>query len=138
MSRERKLTPLGFLAELYANLGVEIHYLAENLEEMGQVIRDVTRQVPSLLAEEHKWDLKGLPQICGDFQKTLSDCERLVLDEKKFSRREGIIQFELWNSTLESELARMRDRVIFHNIKVNLDLHGMSFRAANCRSCQPS
>lgn len=98
---------------------MDIQYLARNLRQLGQVIRDVTKQVPSLSADDHKWDLKALPQICGDFRKTLNDCERFLRDESKFSQgREGFIYNIQWNLIIEPEVARLKDRVAFHNIKV--------------------
>ena len=116
------LTGHGSLEKQYADFGVDIQYLARNLDKLGQVIRDVIKRVPSLPAGERKWDLKTLPQICGDFEKTLVDCERLLKDESKFSRgRGGFIYNIQWNLTIEPEVARLKDRVAFHNIKVGLE-----------------
>lgn len=118
------LTIHGLLEKQYADFGVDIHYLARNLDQLSQVIRDVTKQVPSLSADNHKWDLKALPQICGDFEKTLKDCERFLKDESKFSHgRGGFIYNIQWNLTIEPEVAQLKDRVAFHNIKVKSSDH---------------
>ena len=100
---------------------MDIQYLAKNLQQLSQVIRDVTKQVPSLSADDHKWDLKALPHICGDFKKTLNDCNTFLKDESKFSQgRGGFIYNFQWNLLIEPEVARLKDRVAFHNIKVKL------------------
>jgi hypothetical protein len=107
------------LEKQYADFGVDIQYLSNNLKQLGQVIQDVTKQARPLSAEEHKWDLKTLPQICGDFRKTLVDCQNFLQDERKFSHgRGGFIYNIQWNLTMEPEVRRLRDRVAFHNIKV--------------------
>lgn len=100
---------------------MDIQYLAKNLQQLGQVIRDVAKQVPSLSADDHKWDLKALPHICGDFKRTLNDCDKFLRDESKFSQGRGRFIYNVqWNLLIEPEVARLKDRVAFHNIKVEL------------------
>lgn len=83
------------------------------------MIQDVTEKVPSFSAQERKWNLKTLPKICGDFEKTLHDCQKLLRDENKFSRdRGGFIYNIQWDSIVKPEVTRLKDRVAFHNIKV--------------------
>lgn len=86
------------------------------------MIQDVTKQVPlSLSPQNHVWDLKSLLQICGDFQKTIQDCRRLLEDQSRFGRgRGGFIYNIQWNLSVEPEITRLKDRVAFHNIKVRL------------------
>lgn len=86
------------------------------------MIEDVTKQVPvSLSPEDHTWDLKSLLQICGDFRKTLKECERLLKDSGKFERgRDNFIYNIRWNLSVEPLVTILRDRVAFHNIKVTI------------------
>lgn len=67
------------------------------------------------------WDLKSLLQICGDFRKTLNECQRLLGDTAKFERgRDNFIYNIRWNLSLEPQVSTLRDRVAFHNIKVTI------------------
>lgn len=84
---------------------------------MHKVIQNVSKKAYS--TDDHEWDLKTLPQICGDFRKTLNDCSQLLNDNKKFGRgRGGFIYNVQWNLTIEPDVTRLRDRVAFHNVKV--------------------
>lgn len=105
---------------------MDIYYLAKNLDKLGKVIQEVSKQVFSPSPQEHAWDLKSLSQICGDFEKTLKDCEKLLKDGNKFEKgRGGFIYNIQWNLTIEPEVARLRDRVAFHNIKVMFSRHAI-------------
>ena len=109
-------------AKQYAEFGADIQHFARNLQKLGQVIGDVTKQVPATLSQEdHTWDLKSLLQICGDFRKTLNECQRLLEDSGKFERgRDNFIYNIRWNLSVEPQVTTLRDRVAFHNIKVTL------------------
>ena len=87
---------------------------------MSKVIQDVTKQIPETLSPaEHSWDLKSLLKICGDFRKTIRECETLLGDRSKFGRgRSGFVFNIQWNLTIEPEVMRLKDRVAFHNIKI--------------------
>ncbi|KAL9131579.1 MAG: hypothetical protein Q9217_000536 [Psora testacea] len=104
----------------YADFGSDIQYLARNLEKLSKVIQDVTKQIPQTLSpEEHAWDLKSLLKICGDFRKTIYECEKLLDDHTKFGRGPGGFVLNIqWNLTIEPEVRRLKDRVAFHNIKI--------------------
>lgn len=104
-----------------AEFGADIRHFGNNLLKLGEVIGDVTKQVPASLS--HTWDLKSVLQICGDFRKTLKECERLLNDPGKFERgRDNFIYNIRWNLSVEPQVARLRDRVAFHNIKVTISL----------------
>ena len=65
------------------------------------------------------WDLKSLVKICGDFRKTIGECETLLGNRNKFARGRGGFVYNLqWNLTIEPEVRRLKDRVVFHNIKI--------------------
>ena len=104
----------------YADFGSDIHYLARNLEKLSKVIQDVTRQIPQTLSlEDHSWDLRSLLKICGDFRKTISECQRLLDNRSKFGRGRGGFVYNIqWNLTVEPEVRRLKERVAFHNIKI--------------------
>ena len=109
-------------AKQYAEFGSEIQHFARNLQKLGQVIGDVTKQVPVTLSREnHTWDLKSLLQICGDFRKTLNECQRLLEDGAKFERgRDNFIYNIRWTLSVEPQVCTLRDRVAFYNIKVTI------------------
>lgn len=59
-------------------------------------------------------------KICGDFRKTINECKRLLDDRAKFGRgRDGFICSVHWNLAVEPDVRRLRDRVAFHNVKIN-------------------
>ena len=119
------------LEKQYADFGSDIQHFAGNLKKLGMVIQDVTKQVPaSLSPQDHDWNLESLLQICGNFRKTLHDCERLLNDQTKFGRgRGGFIYNIQWNYSIEPEVTQLKDRVAFHNIKVPSEWSSLTLRA---------
>ena len=117
--QELGLISYEILGEQYTNFGDDIQHLAENLDNLGKVIQDVTKEVPSFYAQENKWNLKTISKICGDFERTLNDCQEFLADKSKFSRdREGFIYNIQWDLLVKPEVTRLKDRVAFHSIKV--------------------
>ena len=114
----------------YAQFGVEIEHLAGNLKRLGTVIKDATKHVPSSLSpDENSWDLRSLTKICGDFRKTIGECESLLGNHDKFARGRGGFVYNLqWNLTIEPEVGRLKARVVFHNIKIQTALQPLQIK----------
>lgn len=104
------------IAEQYVNFGSEVQFLAGNLQKLEQVIKNLNNQLP----RPQQWDLKSLVKICGDFRKTIQECERLLYDRRKFAdvQESGCLRNIHWNFAIESDVRRLRDRVVFHNVKI--------------------
>lgn len=104
------------IAEQYVNFGSEVQFLAGNLQKLEQVIKNLNNQLP----RPQQWDLKSLVKICGDFRKTIQECEKLLYDRRKFAdvQESGCLRNIQWNFAIESDVRRLRDRVVFHNVKI--------------------
>ncbi|MCJ1349495.1 hypothetical protein MMC31_007736, partial [Peltigera leucophlebia] len=103
----------------YAKFGAEIQYFVINLQQLGQVIFKVTKQVPPWLRDDYTLDLKSFLHICGDFRKTLNKCERLLEDSANFERGRGNFIYNIrWNLSVQLQVTVLKDRVAFHNIKI--------------------
>lgn len=120
-------------AKQYAEFGADIQHLATNLTKLGEVIGDVTKQVPASLSRAGRTrDLKSLLQICGNFRKTLTECQLLLNDSSKFEKGRGNFIYNVrWNLSIEPLVSRLRDRVAFHNIKVTISLWAQLSRILN-------
>ena len=77
--------------------------------------------MPRPLSPEKQWDLNSLIKICGDFGKTIRECHQLLYDRRKFAdvHESGFLRNIQWNYTIEPEVRRLNERVMFHNMKIN-------------------
>lgn len=74
---------------------------------------------PALTLQEQEWRQTTLLKICGDFDKTIKESEKLLEDHSVFGRgRDNFVVNVRWNLLIEPEVQRLRDRVHFHNVKI--------------------
>ena len=65
--------------------------------------------------------LKPLPDLTGDFVKTLKACERLLSDNSKFQHNAaGFVDNVRWWLGVESEVEVLKERIRFHTTKILL------------------
>ncbi len=87
----------------------------ENADKQNQLPRrpwhsDADRYGPS-------WDV--LPEVVGDFKKTLEECDDLLKDHSKFQYSQaGFIENVTWWSSVEADVNALRERVRFHMMKL--------------------
>ena len=63
------------------------------------------------------WDV--LPEVVGDFKKTLDECDSLLKDRSKFQYSQGgFIENVIWWSSVEGDVNALRERVRFHMMKL--------------------
>jgi hypothetical protein len=62
--------------------------------------------------------LGSLPDVIGNYQITLQDCDKLLRDNVKFSWRGDFIHNVIWNFTVASDVRDLKDRLAFLNIKI--------------------
>ena len=68
-------------------------------------------------------------KICGDFRKTIKECKRLLDERSEFGRgRGGFIYNVHWGLAIEPDVRRLRDRVAFHNVKINTVLKPLEIK----------
>ena len=58
-------------------------------------------------------------QVLGNFRETLNDCERLLDDHRYFTKCDGFVSTVSFYYQVDPEVQKLRDRIAFHNIKVN-------------------
>ena len=63
------------------------------------------------------WDV--LPEVAGDFKKTLDECDSLLKDRSKFQYSQGgFIENVIWWSSVEGDVNALMERVRFHMMKL--------------------
>ena len=62
------------------------------------------------------WDV--LPEVAGDFKKTLEECDVLLRDHSKFQYSGDFIKNVIWWSSVEGDVNALRERVRFHMMKL--------------------
>lgn len=107
----------------YAQFGREVNSLGTNLDQLNKVFENVRDQRQLLLCLGYGDDfgsaLDTLPELTGDFTKTLQACETLLNDNSKFVRNAaGFVDNVRWSIGTEKQVKSLRDRVHFHSTKV--------------------
>lgn len=124
--------PLAFRADIeisikqdvkYAQFGREIKSLGTNLDQLNKVFENVRDQRQAQLCLGYDDDLGSaldtLPELTGDFTKTLQACEVLLNDNSKFVRNAaGFVDNVRWSMGTEKQVNSLRERVHFHSTKV--------------------
>ena len=117
---------LNFLADLrYLEFGRQINQLADSLRTLEKVIDNADRQNSLPRRPWHNeadhygpsWDV--LPQVAGDFKRTLHECNNLLNDHSKFQYSQaGFIENVIWWSSVEGDVNALKERVRFHMMKL--------------------
>ena len=70
-------------------------------------------------AAQVKLTLKPLPDLTGDFAKTLNECRKLLSDNSKFRHNAaGFVDNVRWWLGVEAEVESLKQRIRFHTTKV--------------------
>lgn len=117
---------LSCLADLrYLEFGREIQSLGGSLSTLLSVIANADKQNQLPRRPWHSdaerygqsWDV--LPEVVGDFKKTLDECDSLLKDRSKFQYSQGgFIENVIWWSSVEGDVNALRERVRFHMMKL--------------------
>ncbi|KAL8735449.1 MAG: hypothetical protein Q9181_002830 [Wetmoreana brouardii] len=110
----------------YLRFRQEINSLGESLRRLETILKnaDAHAQRPRRPwhsdAEHFGEALRVLPEVTGDFQKTLKDCERLLQDHARLEYGRASVNDNLswWRST-QRDVNQLRSRVNFHITKVS-------------------
>ncbi|KAL8928811.1 MAG: hypothetical protein Q9208_001589 [Pyrenodesmia sp. 3 TL-2023] len=108
----------------YLRFRQDISSLAESLEQLQRILDNAARQ-----RSRRPWQtdveyfgeaLRVLPEVTGDFRKTLEDCKRLLNDHSRlqYGRSSVASNFAWWTST-ERDVNNLRERVRLHITKVS-------------------
>ena len=118
-----------FLAHQYRNFGNDIKGLAENLNNITQVVENaritwsqqslrLVRSRPS--SSQKEWDLSSLREIIGDYHKTLTDCKTLLEENHEFRKNRNAAYNIEWNVVIQPKVDHLRKRLESHNSKISI------------------
>lgn len=68
------------------------------------------------------WDGATLLDIVGDYNATLNECRELLRMNRRYLSTTGVIKNVSWNALVQPSVDRLRNRIIFHNTKIQLFL----------------
>ncbi|KAL8898589.1 MAG: hypothetical protein Q9207_006622 [Kuettlingeria erythrocarpa] len=108
----------------YLRFRQDISSLSERLKQLEDILNNAGNQRsrrPWHTDADHFGEaLQVLPEVTGDFHKTLKDCERLLRDHARLQYGKSSVasNFAWWTST-ERDVNNLRDRVNFHITKVS-------------------
>ena len=117
---------LNFLVEIqYLNFREDIKSLAEALSQLEAILNNAGKH-----RQARPWQVRGdafqaalqvLPDVTGNFRKTLEDCEKLLLQHAKLQQgQSNLVSNFRWWSSAERDVNILRERVKFHVTKVAL------------------
>ncbi|KAL8735933.1 MAG: hypothetical protein Q9166_000495 [cf. Caloplaca sp. 2 TL-2023] len=107
----------------YLGFRQEIKSLADSLNRLENILKNAgsqhSRRPWHTDADHFGEALQVLPEVTGDFHKTLKDCERLLRDHARlqYGRSSAAANFSWWTST-GRDVNNLRQRVNFHITKV--------------------
>jgi hypothetical protein len=122
------------LDQQYQDFGNDIKYLSENLKDISRVVENAKSQQsqqsaglrsPSL---QKDWDLSSLKEIIGDYEKTLSDCRKLLEENHEFRKKRNFAYNNYWNLVIQPKIDQLRKRLQLHNTKIVILLKPLEIR----------
>ncbi|MCJ1391149.1 hypothetical protein MMC18_004011 [Xylographa bjoerkii] len=110
----------------YLQFGEEIRNFSAALEGLQKVLVHVEEErhrrpwLPYDTAQVRS-TLKPLPDLTGDFVRTIKACEKLLSDNSKFQHNAaGFVDNVRWWLGVETEVESLKDRIRFHTAKILL------------------
>ncbi|KAL8715356.1 MAG: hypothetical protein Q9220_000689 [cf. Caloplaca sp. 1 TL-2023] len=108
----------------YLRFRQEINSLRTSLHQLETILHNAGSQ-----RSRRPWEtdvdhfgqaLQILPEVTGDFRKTLKDCEKLLRDHARLQHARSSIADNLaWWATTEQDVNNLRERVTFHITKIS-------------------
>ena len=107
----------------YLQFGKQIKLLEESLRTLEAVISNADRQLPRRpwLNDAARFgpSVDVLPEVAGDFRKTLEECDALLKDRSKFQYSQAnFVENVIWWSSIEGDVENLKERVRFHMMKL--------------------
>ncbi len=103
--------------------------LAENLTNILRVVENAkeTWKQHTLrptrsqgLPPQRDWDLSSLREIIGDYQRTLTDCQKLLEENREFRKNRNFAYNIEWNIVIQPKVEHLRKRLECHNSKISI------------------
>jgi hypothetical protein len=108
------LTPSG---QKYRDFVEDIRLLAINLDLISSIVQQAQNQAATFNVVSRP--VPAAHQVLGNFRETLNDCERLLDDQRYFTKHDGFVSNISFYYQTDPEVQKLRDRITLHNIKVN-------------------
>ncbi|KAL8691466.1 MAG: hypothetical protein Q9218_003310 [Villophora microphyllina] len=108
----------------YLRFRQEINSLGESLRRLETILINAGAQRPRRPwhtdTDQFGEVFQVLPEVTGDFKKTLKDCDRLLKDHARLQYGGASIADNMaWWTTTERDVNSLRERVTFHITKVS-------------------
>ncbi|KAL8776468.1 MAG: hypothetical protein Q9194_003123 [Teloschistes cf. exilis] len=108
----------------YIRFRQEINSLGESLRRLEIILINACAQCPrrpwQTDANQFGEAFQVLPEVTGDFNKTLKDCQKLLRDHARLQHGGATIADSMaWWTTTERDVTVLRERVTFHITKVS-------------------
>ncbi|OCL12417.1 hypothetical protein AOQ84DRAFT_386154 [Glonium stellatum] len=104
----------------FTEFGSDIKDLAQNLKDITSVVSNASRQRQQSPNEDGLWELSSLVEIIGDYERTLTDCQGLLHENRQFSQNTNPAYNIQWNVLVQPRIDRLRSRLQFHNSKIGI------------------
>ncbi|KAM7202919.1 hypothetical protein V8F20_004166 [Naviculisporaceae sp. PSN 640] len=120
------------LGRQYHDFGNEVRQLHTGLIALTKVFTDTTdslaaRGLDPPVDVSFAWDKTSFMEIVGDFEQTLTECVRLLEDNRSYSSTTGPVDNITWNVFVQPNVDRLQRRLQFHNTKLALVLKPFEF-----------
>ncbi len=102
--------------------------LAEKLNDILRVVENANatwaQQPPRHTTSQgqppqKEWDLSSLREIIGDYERTLTDCEKLLEENHEFRKNRNFAYNIKWNIVIQPKVEQLCKRLKFHNSKIS-------------------
>ncbi|KAL8953686.1 MAG: hypothetical protein Q9222_000470 [Ikaeria aurantiellina] len=108
----------------YLRFRQEINSLGTSLQQLETILDNAgskrSRRPWQTDSDIFNGALQTLPEVTGDFRKTLKDCEKLLRDHARLQYgRSSIADNLAWWTSTEQDVANLRERVTFHITKIS-------------------
>lgn len=108
----------------YHQFGIEIKQLGRHLQLLRKIYANAVRERELRLRRPSRDDRTSafhtLPELTGDFQRTLEECDRLLRDHSRFQRNKaGFVENVRWHIFgTERDVNSLRERIQIHSTKI--------------------
>lgn len=111
----------------YHDFGNEVRQLHGGLVALTKVFVNTTNYLEARGLEppgdvSFAWDRASFLEIVGDFEETLTECIRLLENNRSYSSTTGPVDNITWNVFIQPNVDRLQGRLQFHNTKLALVL----------------
>lgn len=106
----------------YEDFGNDIRCLSDNLHNIRRVVENATdtwvRNSGCGPTRTKHWNLASLDEIIGDYHATLTECRRLLEENREFRSASNFAYNIEWAMRIQPKVDHLRKRLEAHNAKI--------------------